>query len=99
MNILKRALEIMDDRSEEKDRGYGPFDESLERAAIIATQLTGLEIGPVEFMKCMIALKVSRMRYNIKEDTMLDAVAYIHGLDKYAKECELQQIDLPFSAD
>lgn len=96
MNILEEAMKIMDDRSDEHNRQYGPFGESLERAAIIATQLTGLEIGPKEFMKCMIALKISRMRYNIKEDTMLDAVAYIHGLNEYHKECLKQSDELPW---
>lgn len=99
MNILDEAKKIMDDRSEEQDRQYGPFGESLERAAIIATQMTGLEITPKDFMKCLIALKLSRMRYNLKEDTMLDAVAYIHGLDKYHKECEKQVSELPFSKE
>jgi hypothetical protein len=33
----------------------------------------------------MVALKVSRMAYNLKDDTMLDAVAYIAGLDNYNK--------------
>jgi len=86
----------MINRSEEKDREYGPFNESLERASIIATQLTGLEITPKDFMKCMIALKMSRMRYNLKEDTMMDAIAYTFGLSEYERECERQVADLPF---
>lgn len=96
MNILQEAMKIMDARSEEKDRQYGPFDESLERAAIIATQLTGKEISAIDFMKCMIALKLSRMRYNLKEDTMLDSVAYIHGLNEYNKKIEKEVNELPF---
>ena len=31
----------------------------------------------------MIALKISRMAYNLKEDTLLDAVAYIGGLNNF----------------
>jgi hypothetical protein len=34
----------------------------------------------------MVALKISRMAYNMKEDTMLDAVAYISALDEYNKK-------------
>lgn len=98
MNILDQVKEIMINRSEEKDREYGPFNESLERAAIIATQLTGLEITPKDFMKCMIALKLSRMRYNLKEDTMMDGIAYIFGLSEYERECEKQVADLPFGS-
>lgn len=95
-NILERVADIMIHRSEEKDREYGPFNESLERAAIIATQLTGLEITTEVFMKCMIALKLSRMRYNIKEDTMMDCIAYVFGLNEYAREREKEVSDLPF---
>jgi hypothetical protein len=95
MNILEEAKKIMDDRSEEKTREYGPFDESLDRAAQIASHLTGKEISTIDFMKCMIALKLSRMRYNIKEDTLLDAVAYIHGLNEYNKKLQIELGNLP----
>lgn len=82
MNILKRADEIMNTRSEEKDREYGPFVESIKRAAIIATQMCDIEITPEIFCKCLIALKLGRLKFNIKDDTLLDAVAYIDGLQK-----------------
>jgi len=95
-NLLDEVADIMVNRSEEKTREYGPFNESLERASIIATQLTGLEIGPKEFMKCMIALKLSRMRYNLKEDTMKDAIAYIFGLNEYERLLEEQATDMPW---
>ena len=35
MNILERADKIVNHRSEEKERMYGPFSESMERAAAI----------------------------------------------------------------
>ena len=82
MNILKKADEIMNARSEEKDREYGPFVESIKRASVIATEMCGIEITPEIFCKCLIALKLGRLRYNIKDDTLLDAVAYIDGLQK-----------------
>ena len=93
-NVLQQAMNIMVHRSEEKERQYGPFDESLERAAIVATQLTGKEITTVDFMKCMIALKISRMRYNIKEDTMVDAIAYIYGLNEYIEKLNEQSEEI-----
>jgi hypothetical protein len=83
MNILKKADEIVNERKEEKEREYGPMDESLEKAANIASQLTNKNITLKDFYLCMIALKMSRMAYNIKEDTMLDAVAYIAALNNY----------------
>jgi len=82
MNILKKADEIMNARSEEKDREYGPFAESIERAAIIATQMCDVPISSETFCKCLIALKLGRLKFNIKDDTLLDAVAYIDGLQK-----------------
>ena len=84
-------------RSEEKEREYGPFNESLERAAIIATQLSGVEISTETFMKCMIALKLSRLRYNSKPDTIKDGIAYVYGYGEYMKVRNSEVNDLPFS--
>lgn len=85
MNILLKANEIVNERAEEKTREYGPFDESMSKAAIIASQLCNKEITTEDFYKCLVALKMSRMAYNLKEDTMLDAVAYVAALDNYNK--------------
>ena len=40
-NILKQADEIINNRSEEKERQYGPLGEGFERAAMIASGMTG----------------------------------------------------------
>ena len=85
MNILLKANEIVNERAEEKTREYGPFDESMTKAAIIASELCNKHITTEDFYKCLIALKMSRMAYNLKEDTLLDAVAYIGALDNYNK--------------
>lgn len=86
MNILERANEIVNERSEEKQRQYGPFDESMRKAAVIASELCNKDITTEDFYKCMIALKMSRMAYNLKLDTMLDSVAYIAALNNYNLE-------------
>jgi len=86
MSILLKAHNIAHNRSEEKERQYGPFDESMTKAARIASELCNKQITPEDFYKCMVALKISRMAYNMKEDTMLDAVAYISALDEYNKK-------------
>lgn len=83
MNILKKANEIIFERSEEKQREYGPFSESMDNAAKVASILCNKEITTEDFYKCMIALKVSRMSYNTKKDTMLDCVGYISALDDF----------------
>jgi hypothetical protein len=36
--------------------------------------------------KALVALKFSRESYNHKRDNLLDAVAYIQGLDNYIEE-------------
>jgi|TARA_E500000318_G_scaffold62683_1_gene57999 uncharacterized radical SAM superfamily Fe-S cluster-containing enzyme len=83
MNILEEANKIINFRAEEKERQYGKFNDSMAKAAKIATELCNKKITPEDFYKCMIALKISRMAYNKKEDTFLDAVAYIAALNNY----------------
>lgn len=76
MNILLKADEIINSRAEEKTRQYGPFDESMTKAAVIATELCNREITRDDMYKCMMALKLSRLAYSAKEDTLLDLVGY-----------------------
>lgn len=83
MNILKKANEIINERSEEKERMYGPFEKGMSRAAKIAQGMTGKEITTEDMYACMVALKLSRHSYNYKEDNLLDAVAYIGSLNNY----------------
>ena len=83
MNILKKANEIINKRSEEKERMYGPFEEGMERAAMIASGCTGKTITAQDMYICMVALKLSRQSYNHKEDNLLDAVAYLGSLNNY----------------
>lgn len=83
MNILKEAHKIIFDRAEEKERQYGPINESIAKAARVASELTNKDISTEDFYKCLIALKISRMAYNIKKDTMLDCVGYIAALDSF----------------
>lgn len=86
MNILEEANKIVNLRKEEKERQYGPFSPSMEKAARIASELCNKEITTEDFYKCMIALKMSRMAYNLKPDTLLDAVAYIGALNNYKND-------------
>jgi len=86
MNILEEANKIINLRSEEKEREYGPFNESMQKASLIASELCNKNITAEDFYKCMIALKISRMAYNLKEDTLLDAVGYIAALNNYKND-------------
>jgi len=83
MNILDEANKIINERSEEKERMYGPFNEGMQRAANIASNATGKQITIEDMYICMVALKLSRHSYNYKEDNLLDAVAYLGSLNNF----------------
>lgn len=84
-NILKKANEIVNERSEEKERQYGPFQESMEKAAAIYNLISpkGEQITTQGMYRAMVALKLSREAYSHKEDNLLDAVAYIGSMNDY----------------
>lgn len=86
MNILKKANEIVNERSEEKERQYGSFPEGMERAAKIASGCTGKDINAKDMYLILVALKLSRESFNHKEDNLLDAVAYLAALNNHENE-------------
>jgi hypothetical protein len=86
MNILKEADQIVNQRSEEKERMYGPFSDSMELASSIATLLTGKNMETKDMYMCMVSLKLSREAHSHKEDNLLDAVAYLGALNNYYNE-------------
>lgn len=83
MNILEKANDIVNLHSEEKERMYGPFEEGMDRAAIILSGMVGYEVDAQLMYKALIALKLSRESYYHKEDNLLDAVAYLGSLNNY----------------
>ena len=85
-NILEQANNIINNRSEEKERQYGPMGEGFERAAMIASGMSGKNWTAHDMFIAMTALKFSRQSYNFKEDNLLDAVAYIGGWQNYINE-------------
>lgn len=82
-SILEEANQIVNQRSEEKDRQYGPFSEGMERAALIFKGMTGIDVTAEHMFKALMALKLSRESYNHKRDNLLDLVAYAQGLDNW----------------
>ena len=85
-NILEQANEIINNRSEEKERQYGPMGDGFERAAMIASGMSGKEWSAHDMFIAMVALKFSRQSYNFKEDNLLDAVAYIGAWQNYIND-------------
>lgn len=77
MNILRVADGIVNRRSQEKNRKYGEFVESMRRTAAIATLVGGREITPKDAYMVLVGLKLSRESFNHREDNLLDAVAYL----------------------
>jgi len=85
-NILNEANQIINNRSEEKERQYGPLSEGFERAAMIASGMSGRTWNADDMYIAMIALKFSRQSYTYKEDNLLDAAAYIGGWQNHIDE-------------
>ena len=93
MNILEQANDIVNKRSEEKERQYGPFSEGMRRAALIASGMTGKDFEAEDMYAALVALKLSRHSYNYKEDNLLDACAYLGALDNFQKEKEKSEAE------
>jgi len=91
LSICERAHKIINERGEEKDRMYGPFSEGMDRAAAIFTASTGIKIEGRHMYLAMVALKLSRQSYNHKQDNLLDAIAYLQGLENYENEKSEQE--------
>jgi len=87
-NIFLHADNIVNNRSEERERQYGPFSEGMENAAKIFNGITGLNFTAREMFFAIIALKLSREGYSHKYDNLLDCISYIGGLNNYENEQE-----------
>lgn len=83
MNILEKANEIVNLRSEEKEREYGPFSECNRKAAVIASIISNKTITVEDIYYMQIALKLARESHSHKEDNLLDLCAYIGALNNY----------------
>lgn len=94
-SILNRAEKIINDRSEEKERMYGPFSEGMRRAAMIATGMTGKEFTGSDIYAAMVALKLSRHSYSYRQDNLLDACAYLGALENYVEEFGYKDTEKP----
>lgn len=94
MNILEQANKIVNERSEEKERQYGPFVESMRRATAIYNSMSpdNEQISVEGMYRAMIALKLSREAYKHKEDNLLDAVAYMGSMNDYLQSQEQQNL-------
>jgi DNA-binding protein H-NS len=86
MNILEKANEIVNQRSEEKERQYGPFNESMDKMRDIFNAMTGLQLETKHMFLAMVAAKLARECHSHKEDNLLDAAAYIGAMNNYLEK-------------
>lgn len=85
-NILEVANKIVNHRSEEADRNYGPFSEGMVKTAQLASIMSNKKFDAIDAFNMLTALKLSRESYCHKEDNLLDLVAYVGGLNNYHYE-------------
>ncbi len=91
-NILERANQIINNRSEEKNRQYGEMDESMNNSAKIASLFRGKEIDVHTMFACMIGLKGARIGHSLSvnndlpndPDSMCDLTAYLGAYQNYS---------------
>lgn len=78
MSLVQKANQIINTRSEEKERQYGPMTEGMKAATVISEFLNARinESDELGSFKYLYGLKMSRQKYNHKEDNLLDAIAY-----------------------
>ena len=94
MNILEKANQIINERSEEKERQYGPMSETNRRASVIASVMSNKDISVLDLYNMQIALKLARESWSHKEDNLLDVVAYVGGLNNYREGIRNEQDDV-----
>lgn len=86
MNILEEANNIVNERSEEKERQYGNFFECMEKTSRIASEMSSKDLSTEDCYNVLVALKLARQSNSHKEDNLLDAVAYLGSLNNYKNE-------------
>ena len=99
MNILDEANKIVNERSEEKERRYGPFSECNRRASVIASVLSNKEISIEDMYNMQIALKLARESWAHKEDNLLDCCAFIGAKNNYLEGISINNKDITKNND
>ncbi len=65
----------------ERNADYGDAVESFEIVAKIANAITGLNLTPAQCRKVLLAVKLTRERYNHKRDNLIDLCGYADILE------------------
>lgn len=99
MNVFLKADEIINQRGEEKERQYGPIDESLESTAKLASILLNKSISIDDIYIILTCLKLARLRVSYKEDSILDAIAYLGAYNNYKQKKMNLDLDSVITAE
>lgn len=83
MNILEKANDIVNNRSEEKERMYGPMYDTHCLTARLTSLFTGKDISVTDIYWMKIAMKLAREAHSHKTDNLVDLCGYIQGLEDY----------------
>jgi hypothetical protein len=82
MNVLERANQI----TKERGKTYGHPYEDYVRTAKMWSAILGVEITPDQAIKCMIAVKLSRLsKTPDHQDSIDDLAGYTWCLDEVVK--------------
>lgn len=82
-SILEDLDNIINNRSVEKAKAYGPLHESFEKDAKLLTILLNKEITTRDFYMFTVVLKLGRLIYSDKYDTYLDLISYLTTMCDY----------------
>jgi len=86
--ILQKAQSIVYDRSQERTRQYGDIQQSMKKAAEIASSISNKSYSPDDIYIAIISIKLSRQAHAHKEDNLLDCVAYMSAYNDYLETVE-----------
>jgi hypothetical protein len=71
-DILEECANVARDRQAQ----YGEATESMALASNILRESFGVEMSPATFSQAMVALKLSRLKFKFKEDSVIDIINY-----------------------
>lgn len=72
-NTLKECAKIADERQ----AAYGEATKSIKLATEILDTTFGIKLTPKEFVLTIVALKLSRNKFQMKNDNFLDSINYL----------------------
>lgn len=86
MNILETANDIINNRSQEKERQYGDIGEEMEKVVDIYNLLTKKTLSAKDIYLILAILKLCRESVHHKEDNLLDCVAYLGAMNDHIEK-------------